>query len=83
MLALQRWVDNNLALVLFKNHYLSIFLHKVTYMSMPDNTKRKRHINGGNKEKYTCMYKKQYKQELQCINIPRDVRRCVTSGSIN
>ena len=37
---------------------------------MSDNTKKKRHINGGKKEKDTCMYKKQYKQELQYINIP-------------
>ena len=28
----KRWVDNNLALVLFKNHYLNRFLHKVTYV---------------------------------------------------
>ena len=40
-------------------------------MSMSDNTKKTRHINGGNKETDTCMYKKQYKQELQYINIPR------------
>ena len=71
LLARQRWVDNNLTLVLFKHHCLNRFLHKVTYMSMSDNTKKKRHINGGNKEKDTCMYKKQYKKELQCINIPR------------
>ena len=66
----KRWVDSNLALVLFKHHYLNIFLHKVTYIPMWDNKKKNRHINGGNKEKDTCMYKKQYKQELQCINIP-------------
>ena len=28
----KRWVDINLALVLFKNHYLNRFLHKVTYV---------------------------------------------------
>ena len=28
----KRWVDNNLALVLFKNHCLNIFMHKVTYV---------------------------------------------------
>ena len=70
MLDCQRWVKNKLTLVLFKHHYLNRFLHKVTDMSMSDNTKKKRHINGGNKEKDTCMYKKQYKKELQCINIP-------------
>ena len=39
-------------------------------MSMSDNKNKKRHINGGNKEKDTCMYTKTYKQELQYINIP-------------
>ena len=39
-------------------------------MSMSDNTNKKRHINEGNKEKYTCMYKKKYKKDLQRINIP-------------
>ena len=34
-------------------------------MSMSDNTNKTRHINEGNKEKYTCMYKKQYKQDKQ------------------
>ena len=29
----KRWVDNNLALVLFKHHCHNMFLHKVTYMS--------------------------------------------------
>ena len=38
---------------------------------MSDKTTKMRHINGGNKEKYTCMYKKKYKQELQYINIAR------------
>ena len=66
----KRWVDNNLALVLFKHQCLNRFLHKVTHMSISDNTKKKRHSNGGNKEKDTCMYKKKYKQEFQCINIP-------------
>ena len=28
----KRWVANKLALVLFKHHYLNIFLHKVTYV---------------------------------------------------
>ena len=28
----KRWVDNNLALVLFKHHCLNRFLHKVTYV---------------------------------------------------
>ena len=66
----KRWVENNLSLVLVKNHYLNIFLHKVIDISMLDNAKKKRHINEGNTEKDTCMYKKKYKQELQCINIP-------------
>ena len=41
-------------------------------MSISDNTKKKRHINGGKKEKDTFMYKKQYKQDKQYINIPRE-----------
>ena len=28
----KRWVDNNLALVIFKHHYHNRFLHKVTYV---------------------------------------------------
>ena len=40
-------------------------------MSLSDNTKKMKHINGGNKEKDTCMYTKQNNQELQYINIPR------------
>ena len=28
----KRWVDNNLALVLFKHHCHNKFLHKVTYV---------------------------------------------------
>ena len=28
----KRWVENNLALVLFKHHCLNRFLHKVTYV---------------------------------------------------
>ena len=39
-------------------------------MSMSNNKKKTRHINGGNKEKDTSMYRKQYKKELQYINIP-------------
>ena len=66
----KRWVANNLALVLFKHHWLNRCLHKVTYVNFSYNTKKMRHINGGNKEKDTCMYKKQYKQEFQYINIP-------------
>ena len=65
----KRWVENNLTLVLFKHHWLNKCLHKVTYVNLSNNTKKKRHINGGNKEKDTCMYKKKYKQELQYINI--------------
>ena len=30
----KRWVDNNLALVLFKHHCLNRFLHKVTYVKV-------------------------------------------------
>ena len=41
----KRWVDNNLALVLFKNHCLNIFLHKVTYVkAIHKRTKRKHQI---------------------------------------
>ena len=45
----KKWVDNNLALVLFKHHYLNRFLYKVTYMSklyinLQKNTKRKHQI---------------------------------------
>ena len=47
----KRWVDNNLVLVLFKHHCLNRFLHKVTYMSMSDNTKKNRHINGAIRKK--------------------------------
>ena len=47
----KRWVGNNLALVLFKNHYLNRFLHKLTYVKVihkPTKTYKEKAPNQGN-----------------------------------
>ena len=57
----KRWVDNNLALVLFKHHYLNIFLHKVTYVkAIHKPTKTYKHTAPNHGKPYINVQRKQY-----------------------
>ena len=61
----KRWVDNNLALVLFKHHCLNRFLHKVTYVKVihkPTKTYKEKAQNHG--KPYINIQRKRY------INLP-------------
>ena len=61
----KRWVENNVALVLFKHHYLNRFLHKVTYVKAvhkPAKTYKEKAPNQGNP--YINVQRKRY------INLP-------------